>query len=104
MVPVKKSKAKILLKAVVCAVLVFVFVIHPIATVVVYETVFGNRYQTDPLTCFSVEDYDGLQVERSDFQLDDVTLAGYKYSKEKGSRYYGKVYRPYGTQKRYCKR
>ena len=64
------------------AVLSISLVVFPVISVTVYELIFGNRYETAAWAQFSVDEYEGLQVERSDFSSDDVTLAGYKYTKE----------------------
>lgn len=77
----QKNKKKIIIISVVSILLCFIFVISPISTIVVYECIFGLRYEPEPWMEFSVEDYDGLQTERSDFVSDGVTLAGYKYHK-----------------------
>ena len=75
------SKRKIILITVICAIAVSVLVL-PVMTVVVYETIFGMRYETSSWKSFSVEEFEGLCVERSDFLAkDDITLAGYKYYK-----------------------
>ena len=57
-------------------------VIIPVATVVIYEAIFGMRYETLPWLWFDVEDYDGLKMEQSDFESNGVMLAGYKYFKD----------------------
>ncbi len=77
----KRNKKKIILISVVSFLLSIPLVILPILSVVVYESIFGTRYETISWMQFSVEDYDGLEMKRSDFQSGDVTLAGYKYSK-----------------------
>ncbi len=77
----KRNKKKIILISIVSFLLSIPIVILPILSVVVYESIFGTRYETASWMQFSVEDYEGLKVERSDFQSGDVTLAGYKYSK-----------------------
>ncbi len=77
----KKQKKKILIITIAGILLAILFIILPVTTIVVYESVFGTRYETASWMAFSVEDYEGLQVERSDFQSDNVTLAGYQYSK-----------------------
>ncbi len=75
-------KGKIILITVISIVLAIPLVILPVASALVYESIFGTRYETASWLRFSVSDYDGLQMERSDFGSGDVTLAGYKYSKE----------------------
>lgn len=64
-------------------VLSFALILNPIATVIMYEIIFSTRYETAPWMSFSVEEFDGLQVQRSDFATKDGTvLAGYRYWKE----------------------
>ena len=76
-----KGRAKAIIISVICVILSVPLIILPVTTVIVYESIFGERYETASWLEFSVEDYEGLQMERSDFQSEDVTLAGYKYSK-----------------------
>lgn len=76
----EKNKKKIII-SIICFLIAIPLIIFPIVTVVIYESVFGMRYETEPWLEFSAKDYEGLIVERSDFQSDNVTLAGYKYSK-----------------------
>lgn len=75
------SKKKAIVITVICILLVIPIGILPTVTAAIYESIFGIRYETVAWREFSVEDYEGLKVERSDFQSEDVTLAGYKYSK-----------------------
>ena len=76
-----KGKAKAIIISVICVILSVPLIILPVTTVIVYESIFGERYETVSWLEFSAADYEGLQMERSDFQSEDVTLAGYKYSK-----------------------
>lgn len=80
----KKSRKvlRAILLTVLCILVAIPIVVLPLVTAIVYESIFGDRYQTASWLEFSVEDYEGLQVERSDFQSLDVTLAGYKYAKD----------------------
>ena len=65
------------------ALLGIIFVVMPTATVVIYESIFSFRFETEEWLRYSVEDFDGLLCERSDFYSTDGTrLAGYKYSKD----------------------
>ena len=77
-----KRKAKAIIISVLCVILAIPLIVLPVTTIIVYESIFGERYETASWLEFSVEDYEGLQMERSDFQSEDVTLAGYKYSKD----------------------
>lgn len=79
----QKNKKKIIIVTIVSILLSIPVIILPVTTIAVYESFFGTRCETAPWIAFSVEDYEGLQVERSDFQFEDVTLAGYKYSKSR---------------------
>ena len=75
---IKKHRKKLLI-ILVCFVVAHPILILPTATVIIYESVFGTRYETPSWMQFSVEEYPGLSVERSDFQSGDITLAGYRY-------------------------
>jgi len=74
--PLKKKKI-IIIACIVVAVLIVATVAGGI---VAYEMIFGMRYQTEPWLAFTAADYDGLIMERSDFDSDGTALAGYKYS------------------------
>lgn len=76
-----KKQKKIIIISIISVLLAIPLIILPVTTVIVYESIFGERYETASWLEFSVEDYEGLQMERSDFQSEEVTLAGYKYSK-----------------------
>ncbi len=60
-----------------------VILILPLVTMIIYEVIFGARYETSGDTRFFVEDFDGLQVERSDFISEGKLLAGYQYKNDK---------------------
>ena len=78
---VKNKKRKVIIAMI--AVFVSVpLIIMPVSTVIVYEAIFSARYETLDWMRFSVRDYEGLQMQRSDFESDGVMLAGYKYSKQ----------------------
>ncbi len=67
-------------------ILVFLFVLTPFLTAIVYECVFSDRFETPDFLRYDVSEFEGLAVERSDFYADGgVTLAGYKYSVEGAS-------------------
>lgn len=75
-------KRKAILISIICTVVGIPLIIIPLVTVIVYETIFGARYETASWLEFSVSDYEGLCVERSDFYEDNGTqIAGYKYSR-----------------------
>lgn len=76
-----KNKKKVIFIAIISITLSVILIILPIATAIVYESIFGARYETASWMKFSTNDYADLQMERSDFQSGKVTLAGYKYSK-----------------------
>ncbi len=75
----KSLKALLITLSIIFSLLLIVF---PVTTVIIYESIFGERYETAPWLMFSEADYEGLMMQRSDFQSEDVTLAGYKYYKE----------------------
>ncbi len=70
------------------SVIAFVFLIFiPVATVVVYESVFGVRFETAEWSAYCVEDFDGLMLERCSFASDKgQMLTGYHYKKSGGAR------------------
>ena len=82
----KTTRLSKLKKAVIVSVAVIlcnIFVIMPIATVVIYESIFSMRFETEEWLKYSVGDFEGLLCERSDFYSTDGTrLAGYKYFKD----------------------
>ncbi len=78
-----RPKRKAILTAVICTFVGIPLIIIPLVTVIVYEAIFGARYETAPYLEFSVSDYEGLCVSRSDFYEDNGTqIAGYKYERE----------------------
>lgn len=81
----KTTRLSKLKKAVIISVAVIlcnIFVIMPIATVVIYESIFSMRFETEEWLRYSLDDFEGLSCERSDFYSTDGTrLAGYKYFK-----------------------
>lgn len=76
----KRKKRAIIISAVSLP-LAFLFIFMPLSTVIIYESIFGARYETEEWIEYSVEDFDGLNVEKSDFVSDNTKLAGYKYKK-----------------------
>lgn len=77
----KTNKKKRLLTGVCILVCIPVAVI-PLLTVIIYECVFINRFETASWWEYQVSEFEGLEMERSDFLSEDgVLLAGYKYSK-----------------------
>lgn len=77
-----KKKIKIILISFAAFFVFYHVVIMPIATMVIYEAIFGGRYEVKAWETLSVDDFDGLVAERSDFDSDGTPLAGYKYSKQ----------------------
>ena len=76
------TKKRVLI-SVLCIFLSIPLILIPVVTVVVYETIFGSRYQTAAWMDFTEKDYPDLKMERSDFQSDGgFTLAGYQYRKD----------------------
>ena len=76
----KKINKKKLITIAACAVLAVPIAVIPLSTVAVYETIFSSRFETQSGLELSVGDFDILQVENITFES-NVTLAGYKYSK-----------------------
>ena len=82
MKPKKRSKGRALIIAIISILLAIPLIILPIVTVVVNKMFFGKRYETDSWLRYSVEEFDGLQVERSDFSSQDVNLAAFQYCRK----------------------
>lgn len=79
----KHPRLKKILLWLIGGVLCFALVLNPIATVVIYEIIFSARYETASWMAFDPEEFDGLQMDRSDFATKDGTvLAGYQYFKD----------------------
>ena len=80
---IKLTNKKIRFVIAIVAVFVSItLIVMPVSTIIVYEAIFSTRYETLDWMSFSVQDYEGLQMQRSDFESGGVTLAGYKYSKQ----------------------
>lgn len=73
----KKRKIIIILSVV----LIILLLIVPFAlSVMIYEDNFGNRYDTYPPMARSIEEFDGLNIQRYTFASDQgQKLVGYKY-------------------------
>ena len=74
-----KSKTKKIIIIAVSAVLAFVFILNPLAAVIIYESIFGMRYEPLDWLAFTTDDFDSLAVERVDIYEEGERLAGYKY-------------------------
>ncbi len=84
-----KKKRALLTVAIACvSVIVFVFLIFiPLATVIVYESIFGVRFETAEWSAYSIEDFDGLALDRCNFKSDKgQMLTGYHYMKDRDAR------------------
>lgn len=85
----KKRKKKRLTRAAVlsgvCLLLGIPPELMPLSTILIYEAIYGRRHKTKSWLEFSIKDFDGLKVARSDFYENKKTrIAGYKYSKDDG--------------------
>ena len=78
----KSKNTRLIIISIACHVLSIPLIVIPLVTAIVYECIFYTRYETPTWRKYSIEDFEGLSVERSDFESNGVTLAGYKYSKE----------------------
>ena len=68
--------------SIICGFLAIPLVLFPVASVVVYEVIFSQRYETPDWLEFSVDEFENLQVERCELSTDyGITLAGYQYEK-----------------------
>ena len=80
--PLSKRKKRVILLSTVSGVLSIPLVVIPLLTIIIYESIFGARYETASWLAFSAEDFEGLRVEACEFSSEDQTLAGYLYSGE----------------------
>lgn len=81
----KSKKCKVALITALAVVLSFFLIINPIASVIVYESIFSSRYETAEWTKFYLSDFPGLAAELCEITTDDETaLAGYHYSRAEG--------------------
>ncbi len=77
-----KDKKKVIWVSVIAILLAIPLVVLPLTTVIIYEAVFGQRYETAQWLAFSVEDYQGLQVKNCEIPTErNKSLAGYQYAK-----------------------
>ena len=75
----RMKKRKAIWISLICFLLAGPLVVMPTASVIIYESIFSTRYETLSWMEFSVSDFEGLTVERSDFESDGACLAGYCY-------------------------
>lgn len=81
-----KSTHKKILKPIlisfICIVICVPLVMMPTATVIIYESIFGVRYDPAFWNTLSVEDLDGLLLEKAQIEADnEKSLAAFKYSR-----------------------
>lgn len=79
-----KRKRKKIIISVCCVILILIFLVVPFGiSMMIYQSNFGNRYETISWMARSVEEFDGLKVEQSTFESNKKQLlAGYTYYKE----------------------
>lgn len=75
-----KKKLKIILISLISFIMSFILIIMPVTTIIIYESIFGARYETASWLTLDYKEY-SLICERSDFEVGSNTIAGYKYSK-----------------------
>lgn len=86
----KQGRAKKIAAITLCVLVLFPIVTMPVATVIIYESIFGFRYETPDWQEFSVEEFSGLQMQRSDFYAENgERLAGYFYTSREQAEYKG---------------
>ncbi len=79
----KRNWKKIILISLVSFFLANIFVIMPVVTVVVYESIFHRRYEQVSWLEYEVSEFEGLRVEETSFPSDNgQILAGYHYFKD----------------------
>ena len=73
------SKTKKILIISVSAILAFFLVVNPIAAVIVYESIFGMRYEPESWRTFSAADFDSLTATELDIHEGGERITAYKY-------------------------
>ena len=79
-----KSKRKKIIISISCFALILVFLVLPfVISIAIYNSNFGNRYETISWMARSIEEFDGLKAEQNMFGSNkNQLLAGYTYYKE----------------------
>lgn len=75
----KRHFGKRALRRIICIAIVVLIAIPFSLSAFIYEKAFGQRWEPESWMEYSVSDFDGLHMERSDFLSDGITLAGYRY-------------------------
>lgn len=73
----KRSRKILIISA--SVLLALVLVVHPLASVIIYESIFSTRYEPAPWLTFSTDDFDSLSVEHVEISGEGERLAGFKY-------------------------
>ena len=74
-----RKRLKTVAVSITVTILFLSLIVHPLATMLIYDSIFACRYETAPWQRYDVSDFDGLSVLRSDFRSGEHRLAGYKY-------------------------
>jgi len=75
------QRKKRILTVILLIVISIPLVINPLATVIIYESIFSARYETEEWLKYSDEDFPGLRSQAVDFENSNgIPLRGYKYS------------------------
>lgn len=80
------TKSKKILKPIiisaVCIIVCIPLVLMPTATVIIYEAIFGVRYDPSDWNSLSAEDFEGLVLQKTEIEVnDEKSLAAFKYSR-----------------------
>lgn len=80
----KKKKMIIAVSCVTAALILIIFLIAPFTiSALIYDGVFGQRFETSERYRFYLDDFEGLKADRCEFEsYDGQTLVGYRYYKE----------------------
>ena len=90
----KKSRKIFIIS--VSVLLAILLVIHPIASIVVYEAIFSQRYEPAPWLLMTADDFDSLVLEQVQIYGDGERLAGFKYENPTVSNTHGLVVLAHG--------
>ncbi len=80
----KRKKIIIVVSTILVVLLLLIFLVVPYtASIVIYNSVFNQRYSSSTYLSYNIKEFEGLKSERYEFQsYDNETLVGYRYYTE----------------------
>lgn len=91
---VKRSRKILIISA--SVLLALVLVIHPLASVIIYESIFSTRYEPAPWLAMCADDFDSLSAQRVEIGGEGERLVGFKYDNPNVTEPHGLVVLAHG--------